>query len=218
MRPVGRDDEMNGIEMDGFKEKGLRMEVNRFGWYPSRFTEPFWNEFENFVSIQSTRIWGESIRICTETKTTHLKSIRDCLESTPTSWPLINLLSLQSSRFNAGFESTPRSKFHELPRIESIRLVTEPIRFHPAFKFNIQNALRIDSSSSESILHRRNMVSKGIKRGRKGYRLGLWQQRTIGSSKCLWGSCFHVGQELTSRLTVAARGPSASVPATNLGF
>ncbi|MED6212874.1 hypothetical protein PIB30_087604 [Stylosanthes scabra] len=30
-----------------------------------------------------------------------------------------------------GFESTPRSKFHELPRIESIRLVTEPIRFHP---------------------------------------------------------------------------------------
>ncbi|MED6180948.1 hypothetical protein PIB30_014730 [Stylosanthes scabra] len=51
-----------------------------------------------------------------------------------------------------GFESTPHSKFHELPRIESIRLVTEPIRFHPIFKFNIQNALRIDSSSSESIL------------------------------------------------------------------
>ncbi|MED6134848.1 hypothetical protein PIB30_040798 [Stylosanthes scabra] len=90
-------------------------------------------------------------------------------------------------------------------------------RFHPVFKFNVQNALRIDSSSSESILKRRNLVFKGIKRGQKGYRLGLWQQRTIRSSKCLWGSCFYVGQELTSRLTVAAGGPSASVPATNLG-
>ncbi|MED6124271.1 hypothetical protein PIB30_057383 [Stylosanthes scabra] len=109
-------------------------------------------------------------------------------------------------------------------------------------------ASRIDSSSSESILKRRNMVSKGfqrlsdddwsgyisckliplfykirtmslgIKRGRKGYRLGLWQQRTIGSSKCLWGSCFHMGQELTSRLTVAAGGSPASVPANNLGI
>ncbi|MED6206610.1 hypothetical protein PIB30_028472 [Stylosanthes scabra] len=63
-----------------------------------------------------------------------------------------------------GFESTPHSKFHELPRIESIRLVIEPIRFHPVFKFNVQNALRIDSSSSESILKRRNMVSKGAGR------------------------------------------------------
>ncbi|MED6107072.1 hypothetical protein PIB30_010519 [Stylosanthes scabra] len=44
-------------------------------------------------------------------------------------------------------------------------------------------------------------VNLGIKRGRKGYRLGLWQQRTIGSSKCLWGSCCHVGQGRTSRLT-----------------
>ncbi|MED6212749.1 hypothetical protein PIB30_086547 [Stylosanthes scabra] len=56
-------------------------------WYPSRFTEPFWNEFKNFGSIESTRLWGESIRICTEAKTPHLKSIRDCLESTPISWP-----------------------------------------------------------------------------------------------------------------------------------
>ncbi|MED6146592.1 hypothetical protein PIB30_035873 [Stylosanthes scabra] len=61
--------------------------VNRFRWYLSRFTEPFWNEFENFVAIESTRLWGESIRICTEAKTPHLKSIRDCLESTLTSWP-----------------------------------------------------------------------------------------------------------------------------------
>ncbi|MED6162590.1 hypothetical protein PIB30_071916 [Stylosanthes scabra] len=60
-----------------------------------------------------------------------------------------------------GFESTLHSKFHDLPRIESIRLVTEPIRFLPVFKFNLQNALRIDSSSSESILKRRNLVFKG---------------------------------------------------------
>ncbi|MED6196191.1 hypothetical protein PIB30_045083 [Stylosanthes scabra] len=49
-------------------------------------------------------------------------------------------------------------------RIESIRWITEPIRFHPVFKFNVHNALRIDSSSSESILKRRNMVSKGFQR------------------------------------------------------
>ncbi|MED6171540.1 hypothetical protein PIB30_041603 [Stylosanthes scabra] len=71
-------------------------------------------------------------------------------------------LPLESIR--QGFESTPRSKLHELPRIESIRLVTEPIRFHPVFKFNVQNALRIDSSSSESILKRMNMVSGGAGR------------------------------------------------------
>ncbi|MED6212200.1 hypothetical protein PIB30_080911, partial [Stylosanthes scabra] len=32
------------------------------------------------------------------------------------------------------------------------------------------------------------------------------------------GICFHVGQRLTSRLTVAAGGPPANVPATNLGY
>ncbi|MED6222032.1 hypothetical protein PIB30_060589 [Stylosanthes scabra] len=53
---------------------------------------------------------------------------------------------------NKGLESTPPSKFHEPPKIESIRRITEPIRFHPVFKFNVQNALRIDSSSSETIL------------------------------------------------------------------
>ncbi|MED6172656.1 hypothetical protein PIB30_052060 [Stylosanthes scabra] len=63
-----------------------------------------------------------------------------------------------------GFELTPHSKLHERPRIESIRLVTKPIRFHPVFKFNVQNALRIDSSSSESIPKRRNLVSKGFQR------------------------------------------------------
>ncbi|MED6157795.1 hypothetical protein PIB30_026733 [Stylosanthes scabra] len=45
----------------------------------------------------------------------------------------------------------------------------------------------------------------------------LMESRTIGSSKCMRGLCFHVGQRLTSRLTVAAEGPPAIVPATNLG-
>ncbi|MED6188550.1 hypothetical protein PIB30_087030 [Stylosanthes scabra] len=113
---------------------------------------------------------------------------------------------------NDVFESTPPSRFHKLLRIESIRLVTEPIRFHSDFKFNVQNALKIDSPSSESILKRRNFVFKG----RVMMIEVVTSHRTIGSSKCLWGSCFHVGQELTSRLTVAAGGPPASVPATNL--
>ncbi|MED6170383.1 hypothetical protein PIB30_030356 [Stylosanthes scabra] len=65
---------------------------------------------------------------------------------------------------NFGFESTPPSKFHKRPRIESIRLVTESIRLYLVFKFNILNALRIDSSSSESILKRMNMVSKGFQK------------------------------------------------------
>ncbi|MED6196865.1 hypothetical protein PIB30_051293 [Stylosanthes scabra] len=59
-------------------------------------------------------------------------------------------------------------------------------------------------------------VSLGL-RGVRGLELGLRQQRTIGSSKCLWSFCFHVGQKLMSRLTVVAGGPSANVPATKLG-
>ncbi|MED6161622.1 hypothetical protein PIB30_062544 [Stylosanthes scabra] len=107
-----------------------------------------------------------------------------------------------------GSESTPSSKFHKLPRIESSRLVHEPIHFHSDSKFNVQNALRIDSSSSESIPTRIIWFFKGLK-GVRGPELGLRQQRTIGSSKCLWGFCFHVGQRLTSRLTDRKRsGPA----------
>ncbi|MED6149710.1 hypothetical protein PIB30_065129, partial [Stylosanthes scabra] len=51
-----------------------------------------------------------------------------------------------------GPESTLSSKSHEISRIESSRLVHEPIRFYPDFKSNVRNALRVDSSSSESIL------------------------------------------------------------------
>ncbi|MED6160524.1 hypothetical protein PIB30_052185 [Stylosanthes scabra] len=57
-----------------------------------------------------------------------------------------------------GSESTPSSRFHKLPRIESSRLTPEPIRFHTGFQFNVQNALRIDSYSSESILMSYNVI------------------------------------------------------------
>ncbi|MED6181011.1 hypothetical protein PIB30_015483 [Stylosanthes scabra] len=64
-----------------------------------------------------------------------------------------------SNRF-VGSESTPSSRFHKLPRIESIQLIPEPIRFYPDFKINVQNALRIHSPSSESIPKSRNVVLK----------------------------------------------------------
>ncbi|MED6147806.1 hypothetical protein PIB30_047203 [Stylosanthes scabra] len=102
-------------------------------WYPSRFTEPFWNELKDFVSTESIRLLGEPIHICTEAKALHFKSILS---------PLF------------------------------YKIIT---------------------------------VSLGL-RGIRGPKLGLRQQRTIGSSKCLWGFCFHVGQKVTSRLTVAAGG------------
>ncbi|MED6221313.1 hypothetical protein PIB30_053255 [Stylosanthes scabra] len=87
------------------------------------------------------------------------------------------------------------------------------------------------SSPSESILLSMELVHFGteslndflnrfaleVYEGSGGLELDLRQQRTIGSSKCLWGLCFHVGQRLTLRLTVAAGGPPANVPATNLG-
>ncbi|MED6180339.1 hypothetical protein PIB30_009407 [Stylosanthes scabra] len=95
------------------------------------------------LSIESIQGRVESIRNLTEAKgfsNLPIESIRQSLES------------------------TPHSKFHEPPKIESIRWVIEPIRFHPVFKFNVQNAFRIDFSSSESILMRRNMISKGFQR------------------------------------------------------
>ncbi|MED6167763.1 hypothetical protein PIB30_005728 [Stylosanthes scabra] len=66
----------------------------------------------------------------------------------------------------------------------------------------------------------RDSIELGVQvyEGSRGLELGLRQQQNIGSSKCLWGCCFHVGQKLTSRLTVAAGGPPAIVPATNLGY
>ncbi|MED6165406.1 hypothetical protein PIB30_099248, partial [Stylosanthes scabra] len=67
-------------------------------------------------------------------------------------------LPLESIRHD--FESTPLPRFHKLPKIESIRLVPEPIRFHTDFHFNVSNALRIDSSSSESIPLSKNVILK----------------------------------------------------------
>ncbi|MED6132407.1 hypothetical protein PIB30_018607 [Stylosanthes scabra] len=58
-------------------------------------------------------------------------------------------------------ESTPSSKPYELFRIESSRLVPEPIHFHPDFTFNVRKALRVDSSSSESIPKSSNLFLKG---------------------------------------------------------
>ncbi|MED6210557.1 hypothetical protein PIB30_065192 [Stylosanthes scabra] len=95
------------------------------------------------LSIESIQGRVESIRILTEAK---------------------GFLNLPLESIRQGLESTPCSKFHEPPKIESIRRITEPIRFHPVFKFNVQNALRIDSSSSESIPMRKNMISKGFQR------------------------------------------------------
>ncbi|MED6200453.1 hypothetical protein PIB30_085267 [Stylosanthes scabra] len=81
-------------------------------------------------------------------------------------WLLIDyvtmcMLEIDENMSMHGFESTPSSRFHKLPRIELIRLVTEPIRFHSDFKFNVQNALKIDFSSSKSILMRMILVFKG---------------------------------------------------------
>ncbi|MED6157905.1 hypothetical protein PIB30_027835 [Stylosanthes scabra] len=59
-----------------------------------------------------------------------------------------------------GSESTPSSRFHKLPRIESSQLVPEPIRFHIDFQFNVQNALKVDSFSSESIPMSNNVILK----------------------------------------------------------
>ncbi|MED6175028.1 hypothetical protein PIB30_074636 [Stylosanthes scabra] len=71
-------------------------------------------------------------------------------------------LPLESIR--QGLESTPHSKFLEPPKIESIRRITEPIRFHPVFKFNVQNALRIDSKEKEHVFQRFPKVSGGAGR------------------------------------------------------
>ncbi|MED6187406.1 hypothetical protein PIB30_076128 [Stylosanthes scabra] len=60
-------------------------------------------------------------------------------------------------------ESTPSSKPYELFRIESSRLVPEPIHFHPDFTFNVRKALRVDSSTSELIPKR---SVRGVKRTR----------------------------------------------------
>ncbi|MED6208155.1 hypothetical protein PIB30_042555 [Stylosanthes scabra] len=81
------------------RETHISAAVNRFRWYPSRFTEPFWNGFEDFMTFESILLWGESIRNCTEAKTPQLKSIRECLELTQILWPEINLLNSRSSRF-----------------------------------------------------------------------------------------------------------------------
>ncbi|MED6195946.1 hypothetical protein PIB30_042614 [Stylosanthes scabra] len=60
-------------------------------------------------------------------------------------------------------------------------------------------------------------MSLGL-RGVRGPELGLQQQRTIGSSKCLWRFCFRVGQRLTPRLTYERWSSSASSGSVRIGY
>ncbi|MED6111878.1 hypothetical protein PIB30_056363 [Stylosanthes scabra] len=80
---------------------------------------------------------------------------------------------------------------------------------------DLENGLLNRFGETPSRLHLQDFVYEG---SRQGLELGLRQQRTIGSSKCLWGFSFHMGQKLTSQLTVAAGGPPAIVLATKLGY
>ncbi|MED6133149.1 hypothetical protein PIB30_025784 [Stylosanthes scabra] len=98
-------------------------------------------------------------------------------------------------------------------QIKSIRLAPEPIRLHIDFQFNVQNALRIVSSSSESIPKSNDVILRDELTKDEV----IISHRTIGSSERCGVFVFHMGQRLTSRLTVAAGGPPANVPATNLG-
>ncbi|MED6156627.1 hypothetical protein PIB30_016173 [Stylosanthes scabra] len=81
-------------------------------------------------------------------------------------------------------------------RVDSVR---RGIDSKPFFTFLTELELQVESIREilESIRAFLNLENEESDRKYK---------RTIGSSKCLWGSYFHVGQELTSRLTVAAGG------------
>ncbi|MED6146743.1 hypothetical protein PIB30_037560 [Stylosanthes scabra] len=60
---------------------------------------------QDFVSIESTHLWGESIRFCTEAKTPQLKSIPEFLEPTltlidsPSSDSILKRMSMVFQRF-----------------------------------------------------------------------------------------------------------------------
>ncbi|MED6204180.1 hypothetical protein PIB30_006596 [Stylosanthes scabra] len=107
------------------------------------------------LSLASSRLTcgGEPIRICTKPKLSILNRF-------VVDWNRLYPRGLKENHLtsNRGFESTSFSRFHKLPRIESSRLVPEPIRSHTDYKFNVQNALRIDSPSSESIPMSRDVV------------------------------------------------------------
>ncbi|MED6134730.1 hypothetical protein PIB30_039732 [Stylosanthes scabra] len=109
-----------------------------------------------------------------------------------------------------GSESTLCSRFHKLPRIKSSRLVPEPIRFHSDFKFNVQNALRIDSSSSESILMRIVLAFKEDQSSAYGNSGPSGVVSTVES-------LFPRGTKANVAAYGSGRGPPAIVSATNLG-
>ncbi|MED6198664.1 hypothetical protein PIB30_068646 [Stylosanthes scabra] len=116
-----------------------------------------------------------------------------------------------------GSESTPSSRFNKLPRIELIHLVTEPIRFHSYFKFNVQNALRIDYSSSESILKRRILNREPRSRGACEANNSAYDNSGPSGVVSAVGSLFPRGTKANVVVYGSGRGPPANVPATNLG-
>ncbi|MED6184448.1 hypothetical protein PIB30_047512 [Stylosanthes scabra] len=94
-------------------------------------------------------------------------------------------------------------------RVEPIRFWTEPKSdFLNRFVVLASRLELLDLENFENLrIERVDSVSRGIdSKPYLGLKTELELQWTIGSSKCLWGSCVHVGQELTSQLTVAAGG------------
>ncbi|MED6123050.1 hypothetical protein PIB30_045674, partial [Stylosanthes scabra] len=147
----------------------------------------------NFVVIESIRSSSEPIRFWAGTQASNLNRFVRGTESTRTS--RLELLDFEDFK-----------NLHP-KRVDSVR---RGIDSKPFYTFLTELELQVESIREilESIRAFLNLENEEFDRRYK---------RTIESSKCMWGSCFHVGQELTSRLTVAAGGPPANVPATNLG-
>ncbi|MED6111137.1 hypothetical protein PIB30_049712 [Stylosanthes scabra] len=128
------------------------------------------------LGVQSIRSCAESIRILTETK--------GFSKSSP-----------ESIRRDS--ESTPSSRFHKLPKIESIRVVSEPIHSHTDFQF--------DNREPRS---RGACVANDSAYGNSG---------PSGVVSAV-GSLFPRGTKTNVAAYGSGRGPSAIVPATNLGY
>ncbi|MED6132590.1 hypothetical protein PIB30_020417 [Stylosanthes scabra] len=95
-------------------------------------------------------------------------------------------------------------------RIESIRLVHEPIRFHSDFKFNVQNALKIDSSSSESILMRIILNREPRSRGACGANDSAYGNSGPSGVVSAVGSLFPRGTKANVVAYGSGRGPPAN--------
>ncbi|MED6120310.1 hypothetical protein PIB30_019633 [Stylosanthes scabra] len=120
---------------------------------------------------------------------------------------------MERNEIEKGSESTPSSKFHKLPRTESIRLVSEPIRFYPDFKINVQNALRIDS---QSILMRIVLNREPRYRGACGANDSAYGDSGPSGVVSAVGSLFPRGTKANVAAYGSGRGPPANDLATNL--